>query len=322
MALVGRAWPALLVLWTIGCASAPPRLPDPGPLAIHWRKPAQVVDGFTGSVLSFDGFWAALEAGRVVYVAEQHDRPADHAVQLAVLAELATRDPSLAVGMEMFRRSDQPALDAFVEGGIDEAELRRRTGWETNWGFDYALYRPLLDYARAHGLRILGLNIERAVTLQVARGGLDALDDEVRSRLPTLDLAKDDHRAYVKRAMGMTEGEAHGGLSFDNLYVAQVIWDEVMAESVAQALAAPDAPHRVVVLAGRGHVEYRFGIPERAAGRGAAPYRTVIPVQVNDDRPRLRRMVEGSAGDFLWVMADRPEQLPFTSTAAATEARR
>lgn len=301
------------------CAGSRVPLDDPGPLAARWRLPSEVVDGYTGSLVELDELWTQLARVPVTYVAERHDAPSDHAVQLAVLAALHRKTGSVGLGMEMFLRRQQPILNAFVAGELSESEFREQVEWDVTWGFDYSLYRPLLDYAKEHRIPIYGLNVDRQVSRALARGGLEDLPPELKAQVPTLDLSDDAHRAYVREAMGFSsqEGqEAHGGLSFENLYQAQVLWDEYMAESVEQALQGPLAPDHLVVLAGRGHVEFRFGIPERAARRGAEPYRTVLPLR-GVPPELLRQLVEESAGDFLWLMEEDPSDLPFMSARPA-----
>jgi uncharacterized iron-regulated protein len=80
----------------------------------------------------------------------------------------------------------------------------------------------------------------------------------------------------------------------ERFYTAQVVWDETMAEAVAETLTAPGAPRRIVVLAGDMHVREGLGIPDRAARRGATPYRIVLPVAADED---LR--AEPRAADWL-----------------------
>ena len=62
----------------------------------------------------------------------------------------------------------------------------------------------------------------------------------------------------------------------------------------------------MVVLAGDGHIRNGHGIPSRAARRGAAPFRIVIPVMVRE----VAAAVSEEAADYLWVMAAREEELP------------
>jgi hypothetical protein len=70
-----------------------------------------------------------------------------------------------------------------------------------------------------------------------------------------------------------------------------------MAEAAATALRGPDAPRRLLVVAGELHVR-RFAVPERAARRGATPYLIVLPVSEEEADPAVRAGV----ADLLWVL--------------------
>jgi uncharacterized iron-regulated protein len=279
-----------------------------------------------------------LSRTKVVYVAEQHDNPRHHALQLYVLTQLVRRDPSVAVGMEMFQRPFQAALNDYVGLGasppIDEEELLRRTEYAERWGFDFALYRPILRFARDHKLSVVALNAPRELTRKVAQGGLAALTPGERITLPTLDLSDVEHRRYARLAfhshgapepahlpMGRARlpsathgrgGRPHGGHagSFDNFYAVQVLWDETMATAVATTLSSPAAPRRLVVLAGEGHIRAGVGIPKRAARRKAAPFRTVAPVVLEPSGPPLAERLAELQVDYVWVMSLSPNRLP------------
>src|SRR4028118_1600443 len=54
--------------------------------------------------------------------------------------------------------------------------------------------------------------------------------------------------------------------SFERFFTAQVLWDETMADKIAQFLKA-NPNYQVVVLAGTGHIIYGYGIPSRVARR-------------------------------------------------------
>lgn len=234
----------------------------------------------SGARLSLGELAAALDGVRVVYVGERHDQRADHDAQRAVIAALLARDPSLGIGMEMFQRPYQAPLDAWVAGTIDEAELLRATEWEARWSLDFALYRPILGLARDHRLPVRALNARTELTRAIAREGMDALAPELRAELPEIDADDGAHRAMVMDALS-----EHPGLEparRERFYSAQLVWDETMAASVAAALAAPGAPARLVVLAGRMHVQAGLGIPRRAARRGAEPFRVLLPLEEDE----------------------------------------
>src|SRR5947208_2113670 len=60
-----------------------------------------------------------LAQKKIVYVGEEHDKFSHHQVQLEVLRGLYQQTPKLAVGMEMFQRPFQKALDDYIAGAID-----------------------------------------------------------------------------------------------------------------------------------------------------------------------------------------------------------
>lgn len=285
-----------------------PSLPDPGPMAEAWILPARILDVKRKRLITEDELLDDLLEARAIYVGEQHDNPHEHAAQLRILAMLHDRDPSLGVGMEMFERPYQKPLNDYLHGRIEEEQLLTRTEWDERWGFDFTLYRPILEFARNHQVPIYALNAPREVTREVARAGLQALDAQQRARVPELDLTDHGHRDALSRFYERHD-RAHAELSFDNFYAAQVVWDETMADEVARQLSREAGPERVVVLAGSAHVRFRSAIPERAARRGASPYRIIIPVVLGSGAD-LESLLADAEADYLWVMAPDEELLP------------
>ncbi len=254
--------------------------------------------------VSFDALADAIAGARIVYVGEHHDRESDHRVELAVIEALYARDPSLALGLEMVQHPYQEALDAFVAGEIDEATLLERIDWSERWGFDFALYRPMLVFAREHHLPIVALNAPTELSRAIVHDGLDGLDDVQRAALPELDLTNAAHRAMIDDAL-----REHPGLDaarLDRFYAAQVVWDETMADRAARFMAREDAPAHMVVLAGTMHVQAGLGIPSRAARRGARPYVIVMPVAEGELDDALR--ADPPVADFVWVTPDPPPE--------------
>jgi S1-C subfamily serine protease len=75
-----------------------------------------------------------------------------------------------------------------------------------------------------------------------------------------MDLTNEQYREYLKQVY--YQHEQSKKTCFDNFYFSQILWDETMAHSIAEALQKyPDA--RMVVLAGSGHLQYAWGIPAR-----------------------------------------------------------
>ncbi|MEW6427807.1 MAG: ChaN family lipoprotein [Thermodesulfobacteriota bacterium] len=214
-----------------------------------------------------DGFGRLMDrvaAARVVHVGEVHTSTGDHDLQLRVIRELYGRNPDLAIGMEMFSKSGQKALDDYIGGHIDEKEFLKSSNYFIQWGFDYRLYRDILQYARRHRIPVLGLNVDKGISGKIAKGGVyDGLTQEEAAALPVdrdLDIA-----GYYQRLEGVFS--LHGGHGdFGNFLQAQGVWDETMAATAADYIAAhPD--RRLVIIAGRGHVVRGTGIPPRLARR-------------------------------------------------------
>lgn len=293
--------PALLLMVCVGCAGA--ARPDPQTAESIVRSqsaPLSLVDAATGKSITAEAFLTALRMKKVVYVGERHDQPLDHGVQYAILRQLHREEASLGIGMEMFQVPFQEPLTMWSAGLIDETVLRRDTEYDERWGFDFSMYRPILEYARNRGIEVVALNAPREVAYAVAKGGIDSLPAEQASALPELDLGNEQHRALFDSEFDA--GEHAVGDGVDQYYEAQVVWDETMGSRVAETLDRADGPAMMIVFAGRVHVKRGLGIPDRAAKRGAAPYAVVLPVTDKELKAELKLAREERSGDFFWVV--------------------
>ncbi|HZS38170.1 MAG TPA: ChaN family lipoprotein [Polyangia bacterium] len=260
--------------------------------------PHVVVDSSTGNPLDELELADRLRAARAIYVGEEHPNPHHHAVELEVLERAYAADPSLALGLEMLPRTMQAPLDNFVSGALDEDAFLAAVDWKKTWGYPWGFYRPLLVFCREHRLRAWALNAPRSLAHAVAQRGLDGLTPDEKRALPELVPGPEAHREFVREAFGAHPHGKFSGDQFERFYAAQLVWDETMADGVASALAAPDAPRRMVVVAGEGHVR-RFAVPQRAARRGVAPFVTILPALDEDRADALKER----AADLLWVLA-------------------
>ena len=78
----------------------------------------------------------------------------------------------------------------------------------------------------------------------------------------------------------------------DRYYAAQLLRDEFMAANVASA-AQGNPEGVVVILAGRGHVDYGLGVPQRAQSALGVPYVVVLS---SSERSELTGLT--NTGDF------------------------
>lgn len=216
--------------------------------------------------ITFDDFLTQLADKRVVYVGEYHPRYQDHLVQLAVIQAMHQQHPKMAIGMEWFQAPFQPWLDAYVMQLIDEETLLDKTEYYQRWRIDFLQLRPILTYARQHGIRLLALNAPSELTRQISTLGRDSLAQIQRQTLPTITPPSDEQRA---RLLKVFEGKIPPNRDIEDYIYAQRVWDEVMADNALAYLSAyPQA--RLVVLAGNFHIAWDEAIPADMRRRAPA----------------------------------------------------
>ncbi len=217
--------------------------------------------------LSFGAFVDRLMEGDIVCVGETHDSELHHQVQLMIVKALFARDERLGVGMEMFQRPYQKVLDRFMGGGITEEVFLEDSEYRKRWGFAWELYRPIVEFCRRNHVPLAALNVADEMRGKVRKSGYDKLAAEDKKQLGQIDFHVKAHRAYWFDELGKMHG--HGEMSKEGketFYQIMTIWDEYMADSAAR-FQKERKLRRMVVLAGSGHIDHRFGIPDRAAKR-------------------------------------------------------
>lgn len=243
--------------------SAEPYPPERNP------RLGDIVHTATGHLLSEQQLLGSLVRFPLVYVGEVHDNPASHRLQLLIIKAMQASNPGkVALGMEMFNYEQQQALDQWVKGELNEKEFLRESRWFSNWGADYELYRELLEFCRQQQIPVIGLNVPKALGRQVSMTPLDQLDSETRAKLPEMDMSDPYQRAMIEKIF-----EAHGAGSkvVDSFFRRQTLWDESMAQGVADYMRN-NPEYQMMVVAGGWHVRYGFGIPRRVHRRLPIPY--------------------------------------------------
>jgi len=281
-------------------ASAPPAL-------VSSYVPQRVFDTRQKAFGDFESMLADLARADVVFVGEQHDDPNTHRLELAIVEGLLRRRVPLVVAMEMFERDVQPALDRYLAGSAaEEAFLKDSRPWPR-----YATdYRPIVEFARAHHIAVVGSNVPRRIASDVSKSGLAAVDALGTDRpLAARELQCQASGAYYDRFIAEMGGHpapadpnaADTRARNDRFYAAQCVKDETMGESIAEAFERNAAAHATIVhLNGAFHSDYAQGAA--AAARRRLPGRrvavvTVMPVEDLDrEKPDDDRL---KAADYL-----------------------
>jgi uncharacterized iron-regulated protein len=255
-------------------------------------KPALVFyDVARGSRAGADQLLPELKQKRLILVGEHHTDERHHAAQLAVIRLLQESGVKVAVGLEMFRAENSEALRSWVDGELTDAEFEAI--YYDNWNYDWPLYRDIFHYARRHRIPMVGLNVARDITSQVARSGFQSLDDARREKLSDIACRVDrEYMDYIRKAFG---AHGHGDLNFVYFCEAQMVWDSVMAVNAIDYLKAH--PERVMVLlAGSGHA-HKQAIPAQIRRRAGLPLAVVLPETPGRADPTT---IDINAADYLF----------------------
>ena len=280
---------------------------QPTSSGLHFVVEELPAGGATSALSPFTQVIARLSDARVVYVGETHTSLADHQLQLHIIETLHAKNPHLAIGMEMFPASSQPALDSFTlhDNKMDERTFLKESDYYNVWRFDYRFFQEILQFARKNHLPVIGLNLDRQVVSEVYRSGrTDSLDKEVRDRLPVdRDL---DMPGYSERLAQMHEVHvqgSHGSGAESGFIQAQGLWDETMAQNITTFLLShPD--YQMVVLAGTQHTRKDSGIPPRVARRMPVQQTSVINISEENVPDNLAEIADYY---FLAAPAELPE---------------
>ena len=271
--------------------------------------PHRVFNSADETFSDFETMLGSLAKADVVFVGEQHDDPATHRLELALLEGLARRRNSIIVAMEMFERDTQPAMDDYLAGRITESEFLQISRPWSNYATDY---RPLVELAKMKGWRVVAGNVPRKYASQVARGGTSALDKVPQTERDLLageiSAPKDDYFERFAEAMsahprsnGENKSEAAGREITERFYFAQCVKDDTMAESIAEAYNRSMEPKPLIVhFNGAFHSDYRLGTAARVRTRleharvavvSILPQEQLDSIEVDDYRGRADYVV-------------------------------
>ena len=271
-------------------------LPSAQPPVVFSYVPQRVFDARQKSFTDFESMLADLARADVVFVGEQHDDPDTHRLELAIVEGLVRRKVSVTVAMEMFERDVQPSLDRYLAGAIGEPQFLAESRPWPRYATDY---RPLVEFARLHGLPVIASNVPRPIAADVAKEGLGVLDAlGPRRALAARDIQHPESGDYYDRFMAVMASGGHGQTSDTaapdahakdvRFYLAQCLKDETMGESVANAFAGAAGRRSTIVhVNGAFHSDYGEGTAASARRRMPGRRIAVISVLPVDDLDAL-----------------------------------
>jgi uncharacterized iron-regulated protein len=252
--------------------------------------PQRVYDTRQKAFGDFEGMLADLARADVILLGEQHDDPNTHRLELAVLEGLTRRRVPLVFALEMFERDVQPVLDDYLAGKISEDQFLAASRPWPRYATDY---RPLIEFAKAHGIPVIASDVPRRIASDVSKTGMSVIDGlgaerSLAARDPECPTSGD----YYDRFLQMMGGHPPSGdpaaadpsAKNARFYLAQCLKDETMGESIADAWQK-NAPRRATVVHVNGafHSDYAEGTAASAARRMRGRRVAVVTVMAIDD---------------------------------------
>jgi uncharacterized iron-regulated protein len=286
----------------------------PGP-----ANESRVFDTSAKAYVTWARFADAAAKADVVFFGEQHDDPATHRAELALLAAVGARRPNMVVSLEMFDRDVQPALDAYLAGQSPESVFVASTRPWPRYNSDY---RALVELARANGWPVIASNPPRRIATAVSRAGI-ALLDTMPSRDRAL-IAKDlscPRDKYFERFAESMKGHSAGGgpptaadaaagaAMTQRFYEAQCIKDETMGESIAAAHAKAGPGAIVLHFNGAFHSDMGLGTAARARSRMPGAKSIVITAVPVDSLATADATRFADRADYV-ILTPRPARAP------------
>jgi len=296
-----------------------------------------------GEPSSIDDIVASMGRNQVVFIGEAHDDPTGHMLEANLLERAyetygapgsnngAPRP--VALSLEFFQRDVQPILDEYLAGLITEkAFLADSRPWP-RYDSDY---RPLIEFAKEKGLKVIAANAPRRYVTRVTLHGRESLNDlsaEAKASLAPLPYGQAS-KAYrdqwiqaisgVMAEEGMKCGvpipEPEEGKepvkptapvgsheTMGNQLQSQALWDATMAYWISKYLAQePDG--LVLHMVGSFHVARGTGVPEHLEAYRPGAQFMIVVLRPVEDIDVFEPAPDGQWGDFV-VQTDQSRTL-------------
>ena len=267
----------MLAALVAGCAH-----PHPEPLD------GRIWDVRAGKFVSERELFAEAGRARHVILGEVHDNPEHHRLQLEVLRALAGQRRALA--MEQFDSEHQSAMDEVVSR---DAEALADAGQFDRKGWNWPLYRPLVEFALQRRWPVRAANLSRAEARRiVAEPALSGLPPAAPGLLAALerDIAQGHcgHRPEAKRLAGMVEAQ------------------RARDARLASALRSDS-----VLITGNGHARRDRGVPLYLSNAEVVSV-GLVEIEPGKTSPReyLRDFYSEASFDFVWFTGRHPRADP------------
>ena len=217
------------------------------------EKPAYLLYNQEGEIITYSELLENILQNDLIFFGELHNNTIAHWLKLELVKDLAEDTTRTThIGMEMFEADQQILIDEYFGGHISQSSFENEARLWSNYQTDY---KPVVEFARENGLKVIATNIPRRYASSVFHNGLgvlDSLSGHALRYMAPLPIEVDKTLPGYKNIAEAAHG--HGG---DNLIYAQAVKDATMAHFNLLNMRVDD---RMFHINGSYHSNNREGI--------------------------------------------------------------
>ena len=243
-------------------------------LSLDITKPDYFILDNEGLKLTSKQLENKLLSADVIYLGEIHDNPDHHVTQLDIIQKLLDSGKKPVIGFEFFSREQSSWLLNFttaskhsfrpLKAGKAGELLRHRLGWNDREDWNY--YFPFLELAKKNELQVFGADLDKGIRIRMARTGIEQMLGIEKASLPKN--VGEDQQEY-KQLIFEELRSGHCNMASDDLvkklYKTITLRNAYMAESINSMINDADEKQPIVIILGRGHVNYDSGVKSQLA---------------------------------------------------------
>lgn len=98
-----------------------------------------------------------MKKSQIILVGDFHASQQSQRAFYRLLKLLGPREP-IVIALECIRHDQQIVLNQYLNNKIDEKDFLEKVQWQKNWGFPWAHYKVIFEWAKKYDIPVVGLN--------------------------------------------------------------------------------------------------------------------------------------------------------------------